>query len=98
TTGWVTPTEASVLAVLYTVVLGLVHRELSWARLVRAFEDTVRATALIMFITAIGRVMGFVMTSERAAASMAQWMVSFTDNKYVILALTVVALLVMGIF
>jgi tripartite ATP-independent transporter DctM subunit len=98
TTGWVTPTEASVLAVLYTLVLGVIHREISRERLLKAFDDTVRATALIMFITAIGSVMGFVMTSERAAASMAEWMVSFTDSKYVILALAVVALLVMGVF
>jgi tripartite ATP-independent transporter DctM subunit len=98
TTGWVTPTEASVLAVLYTLLLGVLHREITGARLLKAFDDTVRATALIMFITAIGSVMGFVMTSERAADAMALWMVSFTDSKYVILLLAVAALLVMGIF
>jgi TRAP-type C4-dicarboxylate transport system permease large subunit len=38
------------------------------------------------------------MTSEQAAESMAHWMVAFTDNRYVVLALIVLALLVMGIF
>mgnify|MGYP006267817595 CR=1 FL=1 len=98
TTGLVTPTEASVLAVLYALVLGAVHGEITRARLVSAFEETARATALIMFLTAIGSVMGFVMTSERAAESVAQWMVSFTDSRYVVLALVVVALLVLGVF
>ncbi len=51
-----------------------------------------------MFSTALGTVMGFVMTAERAAESMAQWMVAFTDSKYVVLKLVVLALLVMGIF
>jgi TRAP-type C4-dicarboxylate transport system permease large subunit len=51
-----------------------------------------------MFLTALGTVMGFVMTSERAAELMANWMVSFTDSRYVVLALVVLALLVMGIF
>ena len=96
--GLVTPTEASVLAVLYTLFLGVAHREITWERLVRAFEESTRATAIIMFLTALGTVMGFVMTSERAAESMAQWMVSFTDSRYVVLALVVLALLVMGIF
>ena len=67
TTGLVTPTEASVLAVLYTLFLGVIHREITWERLVASFEESTRATALIMFLTALGTVMGFVMTSERAA-------------------------------
>jgi tripartite ATP-independent transporter DctM subunit len=98
TTGLVTPTEASVLAVLYTLFLGAIHREVTWERLVASFEESARATALIMFLTALGTVMGFVMTSERAAELMANWMVSFTDSRYVVLALVVLALLVMGIF
>jgi tripartite ATP-independent transporter DctM subunit len=98
TTGLVTPTEASVLAVLYTMILGVLHREMSWKRLLAAFEESTRATTLIMYLTALGTVMGFVMTSEQAAESMAHWMVSFTDNRYVVLALVVLALLVMGIF
>jgi C4-dicarboxylate transporter DctM subunit len=98
TTGLVTPTEASVLAVLYTLLLGILYGEIGWDRLLRGFEDTARATALIMFITAVGTVMGFVMTSERAAAGVAQWMVSFTDSKALVLALVVLVLLLMGIF
>src|SRR5262249_14128463 len=98
TTGLVTPTEASVLAVLYTILIGFLHREVTWRRVALAFDETVRATALIMFITAIGSVMGFVMTSERTAASLGEWMVSFTDQKYVVLAIVALALLVMGVF
>jgi tripartite ATP-independent transporter DctM subunit len=98
TTGLVTPTEASVLAVLYTLLLGVIHREITWERIVASFEESARATALIMFLTALGTVMGFVMTSEKAAESMANWMVSFTDSRYVVLALVVLALLIMGIF
>ena len=98
TTGLVTPTEASVLAVLYTLLLGVLHREITARRLLAAFDDTVRATALIMFLTALGSVMGFVMTSERTAEIVAHWMVTFTDSKYVVLLLVVVALLALGIF
>lgn len=98
TTGIVTPTEASVLAVLYTLLLGILHREMSWKRLFRGFEDSVRATSLIMYITALGSVMGFVMTSEGAAQAAAQWMVTFTDSKYVVLTLVALALLFLGIF
>jgi C4-dicarboxylate transporter, DctM subunit len=98
TTGLVTPTEASVLAVLYTLLLGAIHREITWERLSRSFEESARSSALIMFITAVGSVMGFVMTSERAAEIMAHGLVSFTDNKYLVLVLVVFVLLVMGVF
>jgi tripartite ATP-independent transporter DctM subunit len=98
TTGVVTPTEASVLAVLYTLVLGVLHREISWQRLFRGFEASIRGTSLIMYITALGSVMGFVMTSEGAAQAAAEWMVQFTDNRYVVLTLVVLALLFLGIF
>lgn len=98
TTGVVTPTEASVLAVLYTLVLGVLHREISWQRLFRGFEQAIRGTSLIMYITAIGSVMGFVMTSEGAAQAAAEWMVQFTESRYVVLTLVVLVLLVLGIF
>ena len=51
--------------------IGVIHREITWKRLVASFEESARATALIMFLTALGTVMGFVMTSERAAELMA---------------------------
>ena len=38
TTGLVTPTEASVLAVLYTLFLGVIHREITWERLLRVLR------------------------------------------------------------
>ena len=43
TTGLVTPTEASVLAVLYTLFLGVIHREITWERLVRVLRGVRRA-------------------------------------------------------
>jgi tripartite ATP-independent transporter DctM subunit len=98
TTGIVTPTEASVLAVLYTLLLGVVHREITLQRLFRGFEQSLRGTSLIMYLTALGSVMGFVMTSEGAAQAAASWMVQFTDNRYVVLMLVVLVLLFLGIF
>jgi tripartite ATP-independent transporter DctM subunit len=97
-TGVVTPTEASVLAVFYTLALGVFHREISWQRLFRGFDQALRGTSLIMYLTALGSVMGFVMTSEGAAQAAAEWMVHFTDNRYVVLTLVVLVLLVLGTF
>jgi len=97
-TGLVTPTEASVLAVLYALLLGLLYGEINWTSLREAFTGTARTTALIMFLTGIGSVMSFVITSEQVAEQLARSLGGMTDNKYAILCLVTLALLVLGCF
>jgi C4-dicarboxylate transporter, DctM subunit len=97
-TGLVTPTEASVLAVLYALVLGLLYREMTWTSMREAFTSTARTTTLIMFLTGIGSVMSFVITSEQVAEHLARALGAMTDNKWAILSLVTVALLVLGCF
>jgi tripartite ATP-independent transporter DctM subunit len=98
TTGLVTPREAGVLAVLYIVLLSVLHREWTWARTREAFNAAVQTTALVMFLTAIGSVMGFIMTAESTAATLATDIIGLTSNKYLVLAFVVVIVLFMGIF
>lgn len=97
-TGLVTPTEASVLAVLYAILLGLIYGELKWPALRAALSTTARTTTLIMFLTGVGSVMSFVITSDQVAEHMARQMGGMTDNKWVILCLVTFALLVLGSF
>ena len=97
-TGLVTPTEASVLAVLYSLLLGLLYREVNWASLRDAFTATTRTTTLIMFLTGMGSVMSFVITSEQVAEQMALQLVGATDSKWAILSLVTLALIVLGCF
>jgi tripartite ATP-independent transporter DctM subunit len=98
TTGLVTPREAGVLAVLYIVFLAIVHREYSWSRTQTALIDAARTTSLVMLLTGIGSVMGFVMTSERTAAMLASDIVALTGSQAVVLSIVVVAILFLGIF
>lgn len=97
-TGLTTPTEASVLAVVYALFLGVLYREISWKGLREAFGQSARTTTLIMFLTGVGSVMSFVITSEQVAEHMAAQLGSLTDNKWAILSLVSFALLVLGCF
>lgn len=97
-TGLVTPTEASVLAVCYAILLGTLYRELTWGRLREAMLATARTTSLVMFLTGVGSVMAFVLTSEQAAEQIAGGIGLLTDSKWVVLVLVVGALLVLGCF
>ena len=94
--GVATPTEASVLAVLYALSLGVLYREITFAKLKRAFETTIRTTALIMYLAAIGSVMAFVLTSEQAATVVAGFMLSFTEQPWLLFLLINLAILLLG--
>jgi len=97
-TGLVTPTEASVLAVLYAVLLGALYREITWERLWEACVSSARTTTMIMFLTGVGSALAFVITHEQVAEALAAGMGGVSDSKWVILSLVVVALVVMGAF
>ena len=97
-TGLTTPTEASVLAVVYALFLAILYREISWKGLREAFGQSVRTTTLIMFLTGMGSVMSFVITSDQVADQMAMQLVGLSDNKWVILCLVSFALLLLGCF
>jgi tripartite ATP-independent transporter DctM subunit len=97
-TGLVTPTEASVLAVLYALLLGLLYREITWERLWEACVSSARTTTMIMFLTGVGSALAFVITHEQVAEALTAGMTGVSDSKWVILSLVVLALLVMGAF
>src|ERR1700722_4902751 len=96
--GLTTPTEASVVAVCYTLLLGLLYREVTLERLRLAFVETARMTALVMYLTGIGSVMGFVLTSDQVAVHLAHGIVVVTQDKWIVLALVTLSLLVLGCF
>ena len=95
-TGVATATEAAVLAVLYSLFLGVIYREMSLARILTALNASIRTTALIMYLTGIGAVMAFVLTSEQAAEAVAAQMLSITEEPWQLLLLINFAILVLG--
>ena len=97
-TGLVTPTEASVVAVLYSLLLGLFYGQINWTSLREAFTSTARTTTLIMFLTGIGSVMSFVITSDQVAEHLAAQLGGLTNHKWVVLSLLTGALILLGCF
>ena len=97
--GIFTPTEAAVIAVVYSLIIGaFVHKELSW----RSFLDAVRSTADLNGQTgfAIGFSMSFAsyLAMEQIPSKAAALLLSYTTNDIVILCLILLFLLVIGLF
>ncbi|MEM0991012.1 MAG: TRAP transporter large permease [Pseudomonadota bacterium] len=60
-TGWATPTEAAALGVIFALLLAGFFRALSFELLLRAFEGTMRITAMIMFIIMAAVFLNFIL-------------------------------------
>lgn len=97
-TGVTTPTEVGALAAGYALLVGILHRTLTWRRLWDCLVESVTTTAVIMLIIAVSVVMGWVITTERipheAAAFIAQYV---TDPVLGLLAINLF-LIVVGMF
>ncbi len=96
--GFVTPTEAGVLAVLYALILGIYYREFRFKDLQATLVETARQVGAVMLILAGARVLSYVMTLQRIPILLTNWMIGFTDNAAVVLLLINIAILILGMF
>lgn len=98
-TGWVTPTEAALVAILYALLVsGLIYRELSLKKLFNIIMDTIDNTMPIMLVIAGATIFSFIVSYERLDTILLNFFVSLTDNKIVILLLINVMVLILGMF
>ncbi|RPI09361.1 MAG: TRAP transporter large permease [Zetaproteobacteria bacterium] len=95
-TGVVTPTEAGVVAVLYSLLVGWLYGELSWSGLYEALKDGAVASGVVMFIIATAQVFAWIVGTEQVAVSAFEFVKTITSQRWVILALVNIILLFMG--
>jgi tripartite ATP-independent transporter DctM subunit len=96
--GYVTATEAAGLAVLVSLVIGVWYREVDPGRLKTAVLEGGMQTAVVMLLVAASVLMGGFLTRAQIPQEIAQSIIDFTDNKFVILAILNVFFLIIGFF
>lgn len=97
--GFFTPTEAAIVAIFYTLVVGtFIYRELSWQKLFTALETTTWLTGRVLLIMFTATVFGRLLVENQIPAVIADGMLSVTDNIYIIWALVIFFLLFVGMF
>jgi tripartite ATP-independent transporter DctM subunit len=96
--GFVTATEGAGLAVVAALLIGLVYRELDLKALVTAMIEGGIQTAVVMLLVAASVLIGQYLTEAQVPQTIAQGIIEFTQNKYVILGILNVFLLVVGLF
>lgn len=97
--GLFTPTESSVAAVVYALLVGLfVYKGLKFAELPKIFLYSAKSTTSIMLIMSNAAIFAFVLTYEKVPQMALETMLALSDNKYMIMLIVNVILLFMGCF
>lgn len=97
--GIFTPTEAAGVAVLVSLILGFfVYRGLTVRDMKRILLVTVKQTAVVMMLVATCAVLSWYLANEQIPQKIAQSLLEFTHNPYLILLLLNFFILIMGMF
>ncbi|WP_417449246.1 TRAP transporter large permease, partial [Kordiimonas sp.] len=97
--GIYTATEAGAIAVAYAFVLStFVYKELSLEDLPSVLVKGVKTTAMVMFLIGTSMAMSWVLAYENVPTSVAETLLSITDNPILLLLIINITLLIVGAF
>jgi C4-dicarboxylate transporter DctM subunit len=97
--GIVTATEGAGLAVVAALfVAGVIHRDLDFKQLYVSCVDGAIQTAVVMLLIATSALLGVYLTEQKVPQQLAEAILSFTDNRYAVLAILNVFFLILGLF
>jgi tripartite ATP-independent transporter DctM subunit len=95
--GIFTPTEAAVVAVVYSLLVGLfIYREIRLRDLYRITLNAAKTSSVVMFLVAAALVSAWLITVANIPAQMVQLMQPFIDNKMLLMAMLMLLVLVVG--
>ena len=97
--GIVTPTEASIICVVYGLFVSVfIYRKMGPKEMYSCLKDTVSSASAIMALVAFANVFAFILTKEHIPSMIADAMLRLTSNKYLILLLINLFLIFVGMF
>jgi C4-dicarboxylate transporter, DctM subunit len=97
--GWFTPTEAAVVAVVYGLFVGfVVYRSLTLRDLYEMLVESAEITGIILIIVALASIFAWAGSTLGVFDQAARLMLAFGSHEYVVLALLIAMLIVIGMF
>jgi tripartite ATP-independent transporter DctM subunit len=96
--GIFTPTESAAIAVLYSLILGFVYKNIKVRDLPGILLSATRTTAIVMLLIAVSTIMAWVMAFAGIPAAVSNALLGLTDNPAIILILIMLILLLVGTF
>ena len=97
--GIFTPTEAAAVSVIYSLLVGLfIYKEMDFKGLLTVTKNACETTAAILIVIGCAAAFSKVLTLARVPMAVANGLTALTDNKFIILLLINVVLLIVGCF
>ncbi|WP_265499657.1 TRAP transporter large permease [Paracoccus beibuensis] len=98
-TGIFTPTEAAIVAIFYTLFVGIfIYRELDLREMIKALDTTTWLAGRVLLVLFAATIFGRILVENGVPGVIASSVLSLTDNIYVIWAMIIGLLLVVGMF
>lgn len=94
--GIFTPTESGAVACFIALIAGLIYKSLSLREIPQMLLRAAKSSASIMFIIACGNIIGWSMAVDGIPVMIQNAILTLTSNYYVIIALMLVILIVVG--
>lgn len=96
-TGYFTPTEAAVVAALYTMILGFfVYKELTFKSFFKICLDSIKTSGTIVLMILGVTLFQFVISREQMPQAIATFFTSNVDSKLMLLLMINIVLLILG--
>jgi C4-dicarboxylate transporter, DctM subunit len=97
--GLATPTETAIVASVYAFIVGaFIYRELPVAKLPSILVESGTSAAGILALVGFANVFGWILVSERIPQAIADGVLGITDNRFLVILLINLLLLVVGMF
>ena len=97
--GIFTPTEASIIAVVYALLVGsFIYRKIKWKKLPIIILDSLKTSASLMILVGFANLFGWILITERLPQTISAQILEFSSNKYVVLLLINILLIFVGTF
>jgi len=97
--GIFTPTEAAGVAIVYSLLVGVViHREVKIKTLYKIFVDAAVTSGTVMYIVACASVFAWILTTSHIATDMSNALLALSSNKAILLIIINIIFLIAGCF
>jgi len=97
--GFVTPTEAAFISVIYTLIISLfLYKTLKFKEIPSLILYTIKITVPVLILVAAANIFGWIMNYERVDQLFLNALLSITHNRYIILLIINIILFLLGMF
>ena len=96
--GVFTATEGSAIAVVYALILGVCYRNITLKSFWNIVVDSAKMSGMVVFLIGVSNILGWVMSFNQIPQAVSAALLGLTENKYLILLIMNVILLVAGTF